>query len=71
MMTATEGRGSSIGGILRQAGSRKSGTLRFGASRELVNKSKANLEAKIHRFNEDLQDIGAPCQNLIGHCWEI
>ena len=44
MMTATDGKGNCIGGSFLQAGSRKSGTLRFGASRELASTSKANLE---------------------------
>ena len=49
MMTATDGKGNCIGGSFLQAGSRKSGTLRFGASRELASTSKANLEMeKMH-----------------------
>ena len=49
IMTATDGKGSCMGGSFLQAGSRKSGTLRFGASRELASTSKANLEMEMHK----------------------
>ena len=50
MMTATDGKGNCIGGSFLQAGSRKSGTLRFGASRELASTSRANLQMeKMHK----------------------